>query len=187
MRHVLAALCLLGLLAGAAVPAPAAPFDPVHTRLGFHLRTRWGTRVVGVFPRYEGEVVRLDDGRRQVRIDLDVDAVEIPASARYTANARGPRFFDAAAYPRITFESEPFSPALLERGGPLRGWLTLRGVRREETFELLPSACGRPGRDCDVVARGTVRRDHYGMDGLQFALQNRVHFTLRVRIADDGT
>lgn len=181
-RGILASVLALSLCA----PAIAAQFDPAATAFGFHLRTRWGQRVVGVFPQYSGEIRRIDDAHRQVRIVLDAGAVQLDGARRYTAAARGPRFFDAARHPRITFVSEPFSMTLLQRGGALRGALTLRGVTREELFEVLPSTCARPGHDCDVVAHGSVRRDHYGLDGLQALLGNRVHFSLRVRLADDS-
>lgn len=171
---LLASLCLVA-------PALRAQFDPVHTAFEFHLRTRWGQRVDGRFPRYDGGVEYLPDGRRRVRIVLETGAVEVGDSPRYTELARGPRFFDAAQYPQLTFVSEPFLPALLERGGALAGTLTLHGVSRTEVFEVDPATCARPGIDCDVVARGSVQRDDYGLDGLRVLLGNRVHFRLHVR------
>jgi polyisoprenoid-binding protein YceI len=177
---------LVGLTLGALIApvlAAGAAFDPQRSEVGFQMRTRWGQRVVGTFPRFDGELRELDDGRRQVRVEFDTAAVQMRGSPRYTAIARGPRFFDAARHPRATFVSEPYSPEMLTRGGALRGTLTLRGVSREETFELAPAACAAPGRDCDVVAHGQVRREDYGLDALQWVLQGRVHFTLRVRLA----
>ena len=167
------------------LPAVATPatFDPAHTAFGFQLRTRWGHRVVGEFARHDGEVRSFDDGRRQVHVVLDTASVRIAESSRYTAMARGPKFFDSARHPRIVFTSEAFPPALLERGGALRGELTLRGVSRAEVFDVEPAACARPGIDCDVIARGSVERDDYGLDGLQMVLGNRVQFSLRVRVA----
>ena len=171
--------CLLCMLSW---PGAAQPFDPAHTRFGFEVRTRWGQRVEGVFPRYQGEVIRLPDGRSQVRIELAVEAVEVSASPRYTALARGESFFDAARHPRIEFVSEPQTDALLRDGGPLHGRLTIHGVGRNETFALRPSECARPGLDCDVVAQGTVSRDDYGLNGWQFVFRNAVLFHLRVRL-----
>lgn len=172
------ALCLLA-------PAAPAQFDTAHSAFGFHLRTRWGQRVVGTFPSYSGEIRPLEADRLQVRVVLQADAVRVADSARYTAIARGPKFFDAARHPQITYTSAPFDARLLEHGGPLPGTVSLRGISREEVFELLPAECARPGRDCDVVAHGSVKRDDYGLDDLQSVLGNRVHFSLRVRLAND--
>ena len=165
-------------------PGAAQQFDPAHTRFDFEVRTRWNQRVPGEFPRYEGEVSRLADGRRQVRIGLATGAVEVADSPRYTAMARGEGFFNAARHPLIQFVSEPISDAILHGGGPLRGRLSINGVTRTETFTMRPSACPRPGLDCDVVAQGTIGRDDYGLEGWQFALRNQVRFNLRVRLRD---
>lgn len=181
----------LALWCGLAWPALAQPadpsaigqFDPVHTRFGFELRTAWGQQVSGQFPRYDGELLVLPDGRRQVRVSLSTAAVEVTDSPSYTSIARGERFFDAADYPRIEFVSEPHHAAVAHDGGTLRGRLTMHGVSRIETFFVLPSECARPGLGCDVVARGSVDRTDYGLDGWSLLLGDRVRFTLRVRLA----
>ncbi len=157
-------------------------FDPAHTRFGFELRTRWGQKVSGTFPRYDGEVVVLPDGRQQVRIRLATAAVEVADSERYTTIARGEGFFDAQRHPLIEFVSEPHPAALAHHGGRLRGRLSMHGTSRIETFVLLPSPCARPGEDCDVVAAGSVSRDAFGLDGWKMALADRVRFSLRVRL-----
>jgi len=159
-------------------------FDADHTRFGFELRTRWGQRVVGTFPQHQGELIRLPDGRRQVRIRLATAAVEVAGSSRYTELARGEGFFNAGRYPLIEFVSEPQPEALLHDGGALRGRLSIHGVSRYETFALKPSACARPGLDCDVVAQGSVAREDYGLSSWQFALRNQVRFDLRVRLQE---
>jgi polyisoprenoid-binding protein YceI len=160
-------------------------FDPAHTAFGFELRTRWGQRVRGRFPVYEGVVLELPDGRSQIRIRLATAAVEVEGSARYAELARGEGFFDAARYPDIEFVSEPHDAALGHDGGPLRGRLTMHGISRRETFVVAPSTCSRPGRDCDAVASGSVDRSNYGIDGLRLVLADRVRFTLRVRLQDE--
>ncbi|WP_343225741.1 YceI family protein [Lysobacter sp. BMK333-48F3] len=181
----------LALCAGAGLAQPSAVahsqgFDPLHTRFGFELRTRWGQKVNGEFPRYEGEVATLADGRHQVRIRLATTAVVVGESERYTRLARGERFFDAARYPTIEFVSEPHAADLVRTGGPLRGRLTLHGVSRWETFVLPPGACARPGEDCDAYAYGSVSRYDYRLDGWQLALGDRVRFTMQVRLKPAG-
>jgi polyisoprenoid-binding protein YceI len=157
-------------------------FDPQYTRFGFELRTRWGQKVVGMFPQYEGEVTHLSDGRHQVRILLRTGGVTVADSERYTAMARGPSFFDSARYPFIEFVSEPHAELLVRAGGRLRGRLTMHGVSRVESFYLSPSSCDQPGKDCDVVASGSISRSDYGLDGWQLAMTDRVRFNMRVRV-----
>jgi polyisoprenoid-binding protein YceI len=183
-------LCLLALWPAWAQEAPRVAtgvassrnFDPAFTRFGFELRTRWGQRVSGVFPRYEGEVTTLADGRHRVRIVLRTGDVLVAGSERYTALARGPSFFDANQFPSIEFVSEPHPDTLIRTGGRMRGRLSMHGVTRMETFYLSDASCDNPGTDCDVVASGSISRDDYDLDGWQFALTDRVRFMLRVRL-----
>jgi polyisoprenoid-binding protein YceI len=177
IAFALAGPCLLA--AGAAF---AQSFDPAHTRIGFELRTRWGQPLAGVFPRHEGAVRRLGDGRQQVSVRLASAEVAITGYPRYTEIARGERFFDARRHPWISFTSDPYAPELLRRGGRLTGTLRIHGIAQDETFIVEPSACARPAIDCDLVARGSVRREDYGMDDWKLAIRGRVQFELRLRL-----
>ena len=183
----LALLATLPAFAAAAAPAPGdtasrtLPFDTAHSAVGFRLSTRWGQRLRGTFPGYEGEVVVHPDGRREVRVRLDSARMEITGHPRYTQWARGPDFFDVASFPSIEFRSETYDEALLIEGGALPGTLTMRGVSRPVRFVVEPSACEEPGRGCDVVAHGEVDRTDFGMDAWQIAVDQAVRFDLRVR------
>lgn len=168
-------------VASAAVPSDLR-IDTTHTRLGFNIETRWGQTLDGRFPQYEGEIVPLSEGRHRVQLRLAAGAVEIEDSPRYSRFARGSRFFDAERHPLIEFISEPYDEALLRDGGELGGRLTIRGVTRREVFTIAPSTCARPGHDCDVVARGSVRRENYGINGFGLAIHNRVYFSLNLRV-----
>lgn len=166
--------------------AAAQALDPARSHIGFELTTRWGQAIVGHFPDYEGEVVQLPDGRREVRIRLATASVEVGGSRRYTRFARGERFLDAARHPWVEFRSDPYAGELVRSGGPLHGTLTMHGVSRREAFVLAPSDCARPARDCDVFAQGRVVRTHYGMESWRWALTDDVNFNLRVRLRDTG-
>ncbi len=186
-RHALAFAALAAALAAGAAQAQPQPFDPAHTRIGFELRTRWGQRLEGRFPSYEGQVRRNPDGSQQVTVRLATDAVEIVGYPRYTAFTRGPRFFDAARYPTASFTSDAYPETLLVEGGRLRGTLRLHGVSQRESFTVEPTTCARPAIDCDLIARGSVRREDYDMEDWQFAVQGRVQFALRLRLKAPAT
>ncbi|KAB7769855.1 YceI family protein [Xanthomonas maliensis] len=160
------------------------PFDPAQSRFGFEIRTRFGQKIEGLFPRFEGDLLELPDGRHQVRLRMFTSQVEIPGKARYTAWMRGEDFFDVQRYPVVEFDSVPFDPDLSKQGGDLLGKLTIRGITHEETLHVIPAECPRPGYDCDVISRGTVLRGRYGMDAWQVALGDRVTFVLRARLQE---
>ncbi|MDB6163415.1 MAG: hypothetical protein JWL98_847 [Xanthomonadaceae bacterium] len=175
------ALALSGTLVFATM-ASAADVDPVASRIGFALKTRWGQSLLGTFPDPRGEVIELPDGRHQVHLQLATGSVEIVGHPAYTRFTRGSGFFDAADFPRIDFRSDVYDPALLRHGGALTGVLTIRNVHHREVFTISPATCSAPARDCDVVASGTIRRGDYGMGTWNVALSDQVRFTLRVRV-----
>ncbi|EKU23587.1 YceI family protein [Xanthomonas translucens pv. graminis] len=181
----LLSLCLLPGWGNAQSP-PLSPgehaFDPAQSRFGFEIRTRFGQRIEGFFPRFEGTVEMLPDGRHQVHLRLFTAYVQIPGKPRYSGWMRGEDFFDAEHFPTVSFDSQPFSPELLTTGGALVGTLSIRGVGHTETLTLMPAGCSRPGYDCDVISRGTVLRGRYGMNKWDLALSDRVTFVLRARL-----
>lgn len=174
-------------IAGALLPtAPAAAqaVDPARSRIEFDLQTRWGQTITGYFPRYDGEVVQLPDGRHEVRIRLATADVQVQGSRRYTRFARGERFLDAEHHPWVEFRSDPYAGELVRSGGPLYGTLSMHGISHREAFVLAPSDCARPARDCDVVAQGRVLRTNYGVESWRWALTDDVNFRLRVRLRE---
>lgn len=192
MRRALACWLALwpGLVAAsvdAPPPSPSERIDETRSSLGFEVRTRLGQRLDGSFPRFEGVVEMLPDGRHRVRLRIATAAAEIPQRPRYTQWMRSDRFFDTVRHPWMEFVSDPYPPSLLREGGELRGTLSLRGIHKEETLDMLPATCERPGRDCDVVVEGDIRRSRYGMDDWQLALSERVRFLMRVRLVEPGT
>ncbi|WP_246191952.1 YceI family protein [Pseudoxanthomonas sangjuensis] len=184
-RGWLALACAMLACGAARAGAGNLEFDPAHSRFGFELRTRWGQKLEGRFPHYDGHVVELPDGRHQVRLRFFTADVEIAGHPRYTEWTRGPRFFDAEKYPTVSFVSEPYDPALLAQGGKLAGKLAIRGIQRPKSLDVEAAACARPALDCDVVATGAVSRADYDMDNWQLAVNDRVVFVLRARLREN--
>lgn len=168
----------------AALAAAAQDFDRARSRIGFELQTRWGQRLEGVFPDFDGDVEELPDGRHRVRIALRTASVEIVGHPNYTNFSRGDGFFAAARYPQVSFLSDPYPASLLRQGGSLHGVLEMRGVRRRQAFTIAPTPmeCARPAYDCDLQVEGSVRRGDYDIDAWQIAVRDRVRFLLRVRL-----
>ncbi|MBO9715834.1 MAG: YceI family protein [Pseudoxanthomonas sp.] len=194
-RLLCAALFIAATPGRAQAPVPAPPtavtpapvtvaFDTAGSWLGFEVRTRFGQRMAGEFPRYEGLVEYLPDGRHRVRLRVATTEAVIPDRPRYTAWMRSQSFFDAIRHPWMVFVSEPYSPELLRDGGPLKGRLDLRGVARDEELTVAPATCARPGLDCDIQVVGLIERANYGMRDWQFALADDVRLEVRVRLRE---
>jgi polyisoprenoid-binding protein YceI len=102
----------------------------------------------------------------------------------YAEWARSPEFFDAARHPWIRFNARGVPLQLFGDGGTLDGALTLRGITRPATLELLPSDCDEPGLGCPVRAEGELSRSAFGMTARRFVLSDKVRLAFTIRIAD---
>ncbi len=151
-----------------------ATLNTAQSWLGFEVFTRFGQRVAGEFPHFEGMIETLPDGHHQVRLRVAMAEAVIPERPRYTAWMRGASFFDAGRHPWMEFVSDPYAPELLRTGGPLRGELALRGVTRPQRLDVLPSACARPGLDCGIQVSGSIDRSDFDMRQWQVALADKV-------------
>ena len=173
--------CLLA--GGWSMPAWARDItiDDENSYARFQLRLPLGQELDGRFPHMQAEWLPTPDGRWRVRVILPADAAEIPSRARYNRIMRSEMFFDSRHHPRIQFLSDPFEAGMLARGGVLSGVLTMRGVSRQESLRVAPTACPPPvPRACRIDVGGEVSRKAYGMRSLPGVVGDEVRFRLRV-------
>ena len=174
---------LIGPAAGTPVPGPSTVLvDPATSRIGFDVWTRYGQRLEGVIPTFQGRVERLPDGQERFVVQLHMASATMVGHPRFTRWMRGPDFFDVAQYPLAVFESVPGPPLPVGAAADVDGWLTLRGQRLPLRLRVQPAGCARPGYDCAVTGRGEVSRLAYGMERWQLAVSDRVTFVLQVRL-----
>jgi polyisoprenoid-binding protein YceI len=188
---------LLSVLSGAALAVPPTPdpqpesvpavplsqqFDPARSQASFTVRLRILRPAVGHFLDVRGEL-EADGARQRVAVEVDGHQLRVDGPAWMDKVTRSDDFLDLERHPNIRFRSAPFAPALLRKGGMLRGELTLRGLARDVAFELAPSSCEAPGRDCEIVVTGKVNRRAFGMTAYRFSVKDQVDFEFRVRLA----
>ena len=170
-------MCLLWLPAS----ATTLLIDTAQSQATFELRALWIKRIAGDFARVEG-VVERDAARGRFGVDVRIAATSVRMDKASHADwARSADFFAAQQHPWIRFRAQNQPERLLREGGEVRGELSLRGVVREVSFRLEPTACPRPGRDCAVQARGEVERSEFGMDARRLVLSDRVKLTFSIR------
>ncbi|TAN08833.1 MAG: hypothetical protein EPN38_00990 [Rhodanobacteraceae bacterium] len=159
--------------------------DPTQSEVQFSVRKFWFAHVRGTFPGLSGSLRRIDtpvgEGLGVVAATLVVDRLVMDAAGD-RAHALGPDFFDAAAFPGITFDSDPFPLTLLVPGGRLRGMLALHGERQPVALDLQPSACPRQPLACAIRVRGTIARSRFGIRGWRGVLSSEVELDLRIRL-----
>ncbi|TMR35003.1 YceI family protein [Nonomuraea zeae] len=110
--------------------------DPAHSRFGFVARHAMVTKVRGSIPVQEA-TAHLDAGNpaaSTVRVVLDVAGIQTGNQIR-DDHLRTGDFLDAAAHPRITFDSTVVKH-LDGDGFEVTGDLTIRGVTRQIAIPL---------------------------------------------------
>lgn len=175
----------------AALPEPPLPEEPglridtARSLAGFSVRAAWVKRLDGRFAHIEGVV------RPEPRPDTWVLEVRVAAGSvlmgkpSYEDWARSPEFFHTGQHPWIEYRAHGLPGALLAAGGRIEGVLSLRGISRPVSFELLPADCDRPGLDCPVQARGEVSRGEFGMDARRLFVGDRVRLSFDIRLHPD--
>lgn len=190
MRAARACALLAFFVAGTttATPTPTSTswrLDPQRSQADFRPHPRVPLRAEGRFDGVSGELQSGGDGW-QVTVRIDGRSLHFEGPAWVERLTRGENFLDLDRYPDIVFLSEPFDPQLLRDGGRLRGQLNLRGRQLTVDFRLLPSACARPGHDCDIQVRGAISRRAFGMTSHRLSVKDRVDFDFRVRLLPEA-
>ena len=180
---------LLVLLVGAWSMATQTPgqeqslaFDSGRSGASFVVHLRIPLRAEGQMTKVSGELHGTPAAGWRVLVDIDGRSLHFDGPKWMDRMTRSESFLAVDRYPGIRFESEPFADALLHGGGPLSGRLTLRGMPRPVTFQLLPSTCARIGRDCDIQVQGTISRHGFGMTAYRALVKDDVDFLIRVRL-----
>ncbi len=162
--------------------------DSARSHAEFSVRLLWVRQVGGRFTRIEGDVT-LNPLRDTAVVEATVDVHSVAmSSARLRRWVLDPEFFDVRLFPTIRFVSAPLPVRSLDQGGPLPGWLTLRGVTRPVMFRLEPANCTlRLDTACRIEVRGQVKRSDYGMNAHRTAISDTVDLGLLIRLDATGS
>jgi polyisoprenoid-binding protein YceI len=181
--------CLAGwIVLAATAPAslPAATetlrLDGANSSAAFSVRVLWMFGVDGRFGSVHGQVA-IDHSSGQATVDARIDAKDVSMRREGAINwVKSAEFFDVEHYPEIRFRSDAFPLERLHSGGVLPGALTMRGITRPVTFDVLPSSCKRMAIDCPVQAAGTVHRSEFGMRTRRATLSDKVELSFSIRV-----
>lgn len=167
MRHVSLALALaLSLVSGSALAeATEWAIDTTHARVGFTVPHMVVSEVDGEFKTFSGKVLLDEKDLTKSQVEFTVDVASINTdNADRDKHLRGPDFFDAEKFPKMTFTSKR-----IKRAGKVykvTGDLTLRGVTKEVTFDVtltdpVQNPWGKQVRGVKVT--GKIKRSDFGV------------------------
>ena len=171
------ALCNLPI-AVCAQPA-AYRIDIAHSEVNFDVHSLGVFTYGGRFSRFTGTVT-LDPSHwesLQLNVQIPVDSLQ-SRPAIWRGSLLGPRFFDAARHPSISF-----SAMQAERTGPgsaqATGNLTIRGITRPLSLSI---GAAPDGRAIDIDTETKLKRSDFGLGGMLPFTSDVVTVVLRLRI-----
>lgn len=109
--------------------------DPTHSEIGFKVKHMMFTNVSGKFANFTAEAETNGDSFDDAKFTFsaDVDSVST-GNADRDGHLQSADFFDAAQYPKLTFESTAFTKQS-EGEYKLEGNLTIHGVTKPVTLD----------------------------------------------------
>jgi polyisoprenoid-binding protein YceI len=141
-------------------------FDPEHTDLQFKAKYLAISNVTGEFHKYEGTVITRNGKFVNADISATVKVKSIDTDIKKRdQHLRSEDFFYAKEYPLIKFESTSFTKTG-ESTYELTGEMTMRGVTRTETFDVVYNGTAEKNGETRAAfeVTGTVDRFDYDID-----------------------
>lgn len=140
--------------------------DAAHSSLDFSVKHMMIAKVKGSFEAFEAQVEANPEDLTTANIQFSVDLASINTrNGDRDAHLRSADFFDVEQYPNMTFQSTS-----IEKTGEgeyaVTGDLTLHGVTRSETFEVVFEGAGKDPWGNEKVGfsgTGKINRSDYGL------------------------
>ncbi|MAX81370.1 MAG: hypothetical protein CL843_14510 [Crocinitomicaceae bacterium] len=105
--------------------------DPTHSELAFKVKHMMISTVTGYFEQFEGELETDDENFNNASVEISVDVASISTNnADRDGHLKSDDFFNAEAFPKMTFKSKSFD------GTTLTGDLTIRDVTKEVALDV---------------------------------------------------
>lgn len=132
--------------------------DPTHSEVQFRVRHLVISNVTGSFQKFEGsvEAEKEDFSDAKISFTADIDSISTNSEQR-DGHLKSADFFDAAQFPKLSFESTAF-----EKSGDsyrMTGNLTIKGHTQPATLE---------------VTHGGVANDFYGNTKAGFEISGKI-------------
>jgi polyisoprenoid-binding protein YceI len=140
--------------------------DIAHSEIGFTVRHMMFAKVRGQFKKWSAKLAYDVADATKSKLEVDIDTASIDTrEAQRDGHLRGPDFFDAEKFPKMTFKSKR-----IERTGAGRykvvGDLTIRGVTAEAALDVEQTGSGKDpwgNERLGFSAKGSIERSKWGL------------------------
>ncbi len=140
--------------------------DNLHSNVKFTITHLVISEVDGSFKTFEGSISNTKDDFSDASINFSVDVASVNTdNASRDGHLKGDDFFNAEAYPKMTFKSTSFK----KKSGnkyTLTGDLTIRNVTKKVTFDVTYGGTAKDGygnTKAGFKATGKINRLEYGL------------------------
>ena len=145
------------------VPEGTYSIDPDHSRVAFDIPHLVVSSVEGRFDTFTGQII-VEKDNVMVNADIDINSIKT-GNDRRDGHLKSPDFFDAAQYPKMTFQSK--KTIWKKNNFKLIGDLTLHGVTKEVTLngKYLGTVKDQYGNDrTAATAEAKINRKDFGLN-----------------------
>jgi polyisoprenoid-binding protein YceI len=105
--------------------------DPTHSELAFKVKHMMISTVTGYFEQFEGQLETDDENFKNASVEISVEVASISTNnADRDGHLKSDDFFNAEAFPKMTFKSKSFD------GSTLTGDLTIRDITKEVALDV---------------------------------------------------
>jgi len=190
MKRVTISATVAALLATLPVAAETESFtlDPNHTFPAFEIDHFGYSTQRGRFNKSAGKIT-LDSAARKGSADIAIETASISTgNPKLEEHLRSPDFFDAAAFPQMTFKSNDFAFDG-ERVKSASGDLTLRGITRPVALKAERFICAvhpmLKKKVCGAEFTATIKRSEFDIKTYLPGLGDEVLLRINVEAIKD--
>lgn len=137
------------------------------------------------FPKATGGITLSPDTPELIDLVVSLDAAALTAPDSVTlARLKGPKFFDVARYPTVTFRGRTMRMTS-DRDAEVAGHITARGVTKPATLSVrfaAPPARADGTRSLSLTGETVIDRRDFGMTAYPFIVGRKVAITIRARM-----
>jgi polyisoprenoid-binding protein YceI len=136
-QFFLSAAVAASLFAGSTAQAQSWQLDKSHSKLGFNVTHLMVSEVDGYFKAYDAKFSNSGNDFTKANVELTADVASVNTeNEKRDEHLKGPDFFDAAKYPKITFKSTGFKKVSGDNY-KVMGELTMHGVTKMVTLDAI--------------------------------------------------
>ncbi len=182
LKSILILLSAVALVASVDAKPDTYTADVAHSSVEFHV-THFFSKVAGHFNKFEATLTVDKDAMESSSVKAEIDITSVDTSQpKRDAHLQGADFFDAAKFPKMTFQSKSWKKTA-DNEYEVAGDLTLHGVTKPVTLTVKSLGFGEGMKGVQLSgwsATTKIKRSEFGMTGSIPMVGDEVEISINV-------